>query len=345
MTPRVTPMLWHSSRRSTFLFLRRSFLTGNHGDTGTPRSGVHARSGGPVVKPLIIEARINEYAPRSAFNPNVPYTPQEIAEDAKEVMDAGASIVHFHARDDDGSPAHSTARYVESCRLLKELCGDGILVHPTLGYVTVNPDGDRLAHIRHLCSTEATRPDFAPLDMGSINVDRWDADACAFRTDTLTYTNSTKALIAIARGVKQLNLKPYLVAWSIGFSRTVEAFMKAGLVSSPAFLCFCLTDGEILSGHPGTPDGIQAHIQNIPSGIRSQVEWTACNFGGSLLSIADLIIEQGGHVSIGLGDYPYNEGGSSKTNADLIRCIVDKSKKIGRPIASPLDAKRLLGML
>ena len=61
------------------------------------------------TRPMIIEARVNEYAPRDV-NQAVPYTPAEIAADAKECFDAGASIVHFHARNDDGTPAHDKAR-------------------------------------------------------------------------------------------------------------------------------------------------------------------------------------------------------------------------------------------
>src|SRR3954468_18608993 len=116
---------------------------------------------------LIIECRVNEYAPRDR-NPNVPWSRDEIAADAKAVREAGASVVHFHARQADGSPEHAYEAYRDTVRAIRQ--ASDILIHPTLGYVTLNaPAAERLSHIRRMVE-DGTPPDIAPMDMGSTNV-------------------------------------------------------------------------------------------------------------------------------------------------------------------------------
>ena len=123
---------------------------------------------------LIIEARINEYMMRDQGNPNIPYTPEEIAADAAACREAGAAIVHFHARHADGKPEHRSEVYSDTIRRIRG--GSDLLVHPTLGYNTMadNSAPARLRHILELAKNPSVAPHFVPLDMGSVNVDRYD---------------------------------------------------------------------------------------------------------------------------------------------------------------------------
>ncbi len=292
------------------------------------------------MRKLIIEARVNEYMMREQGNPHVPYSPQEIAADAAACREAGAAIMHFHARKDDGSPDHAASSYGETVRLVRE--ASDILVHPTLGYVTLDASGEeRLDHILAMADDPARAPHFAPMDMGSVNVDRYNAQARRFETQNLVYKNSTETLVYFAQNIRKAGLKPYLVSWTIGFTRYADAFMDMGLLDEPAFICFCLTDNTFLGGHPGTLKGLQAHLDFLPADKR--VEWTVVNFGGNLFSLAAAVIAQGGHISIGLGDYTYPELGQP-TNADLVRRIAAIARELGREVATPEEAKGILGM-
>lgn len=300
----------------------------------------HSGLGARRLQKLIIEARVNEFMMRDQGNPNVPYTPAEIAADAVACREAGAAILHFHARQADGKPDHATDTYAETVRRIRE--SSDILVHPTLGYVTLDAPGEqRLDHILSMAKDAKRAPHFAPMDMGSVNVDRYNAQARRFETTELIYKNSTETLMYFAKSIKAARLKPYLVSWTIGFTRYAEAFMDMGLLDEPAFICFCLTDNTFLGGHPGTLKGLQAHLDFLPKDKR--VEWTVVNFGGNLFSLAGSIIAQGGHISIGLGDYTYRELGLP-TNADLVRRIAEIARELGREVASPEEAKRILGM-
>jgi uncharacterized protein (DUF849 family) len=292
------------------------------------------------VRKLIIEARVNEYMMRGQGNPNVPYTPEEIARDAVACREAGAAILHFHARQPDGTPDHAAASYAETVRRIRN--ASDILVHPTLGYVTLDAGPEaRIAHILEMAKDPQGAPHFAPMDMGSVNVDRYNAQARRFETTELVYRNSTGTLTHFAGAIRGAGLKPYLVAWTIGFTRYVGAFMDMGLLEEPGYLCFCLTDNTFLGGHPGTLRGLQAHLDFLPPDRR--IEWTVVNFGGNLFSLAAPIIAQGGHISIGLGDYTYHELGQP-TNADIIRRVAEIARELGREVATPEEAKAILGM-
>lgn len=292
------------------------------------------------MRKLIIEARVNEYMMRDQGNANVPYTPDEIARDALACREAGAAIVHFHARTPDGKPDHAAGSYAETVRRIRET--SDILVHPTLGYVTLDASPEeRLDHILAMARDTARAPHFAPMDMGSVNVDRYNAQARRFETVDLVYKNSTRTLTYFAEQIRQAGLKPYLVSWTIGFTRYAEAFLEMGLLDEPAFICFCLTDNTFLGGHPGTLKGLQAHLDFLPEGRR--VEWTVVNFGGNLFALAASVIAQGGHISIGLGDYTYTELGQP-TNADLVRRVAEIARELGREVATPEEARSILGM-
>ena len=289
---------------------------------------------------LIIEARVNEYMMREQGNSNVPYTPAEIAADAVACRNAGASILHFHARKPNGEPEHGADSYADTVRRIRQ--SSDILVHPTLGYATLDkPAEERLAHILEMAKDPATGPHIAPLDTGSVNVDRYNAQARRFETTNMIYKNSTETLMYFAENIRKAKLKPYAVSWTVGFTRYVSAFMDMGLIDEPALLCFCLTDNTFLGGHPGTLKGLQAHLDFLPEGKR--VEWTVVNFGGNLFALAGTIISIGGHISIGLGDYTYNELGQP-TNAELVKRIVEIARELGREVATPDEARQILGM-
>jgi len=288
-------------------------------------------------KKLIIEARINEYMPRN-INPNVPFTPEEIGGEAAKAREAGASIVHFHARKPDGSPAHDTETYAAAIRAIRARCD--AMVHPTLGQVTKGGETERLSHMEALAKDPQTRPDFAPVDTGSTNIDPFDYDLKRYTTDKLTYINTISTLQLFSRRLPELGIKPGFISWTIPFTRTFEALREMGLVGEPAYLMFELTDSGILGGHPGTVEGLLAHLRFLP---RGKVEWSVCNKIGNLLSQAAAAIEMGGHIGVGLGDYGWPELGTPN-NGDVIRLIVKIARAMGREIATPDETREMLGM-
>ena len=186
----------------------------------------------------------------------------------------------------------------------------------------------------------AIRPHFAPVDMGSMNIDTFDRSTATFLSDNKVYVNSINTLKYFCREIDQGGLKPALIVWSIPCMRTVDAFMQLGIIKSPAFVTFVLSETYI-GAHPASIDGLNAHLMFLPPD--KNIVWSVISKGASLLPAAKISILKGGHVSIGLGDYAYPELGMP-TNADLVREVVKIANEVGRGIATPEEAKVILGI-
>src|SRR3954452_15662572 len=129
----------------------------------------------------------------------------------------------------------------------------------------------------------------------------------------IVYKNRSDTLELYAREFGAAGIKPVLVCWSVGFIRRAAALIEMGLVTEPAYFLLNMTDGLYLTGHPGTPEGLEAHLRFLPSGHR--IEWASNIVGGNLLNLAEMSARQGGHVAPGIGDYAYRELGCP-SNAD-----------------------------
>lgn len=102
-----------------------------------------------------------------------------------------------------------------------------------------------------------------------------------------------------------------------------------------------LSEGGLLAGNPGTVRGLEAMADFIPSDL--QLHWSVMSVGGNLFPIVGAALERGGHVAIGLGDYPYSELGTPR-NADLVERIAQMARETGREIATPSEAREILGV-
>jgi 3-keto-5-aminohexanoate cleavage enzyme len=288
------------------------------------------------MKKLIIEVRMNETARKQA-NPNVPYTPDEIVADALACAEAGAAIVHFHGRDADGgetSDPEVYRRIVSGIRAQSD-----VLIHPTLGqfFGGAGPD-QRMAHIKVLAES-GLAPDMAPLDTGSNNIDMFEWQAGEFVGDGAVYVNTGANLRYMAGRLREWGIRPQLCSWSIPNLRLAGAFLAAGLVPAPAFVTLVLSGGAGIMGHPATEAGLRAYLDNMPG---QAMEWSALCGGQEVFSLLPMILREGGHVSAGLGDVPYASLGQP-SNADIVRAIAARAREAGREIATPEEARAMLG--
>jgi 3-keto-5-aminohexanoate cleavage enzyme len=286
---------------------------------------------------LVIEVRMNEAA-RKAANPHVPYTPDEIVADALACAEAGAAIVHFHARNADGSESNETDDYRQILRGIR--AHSDVLIHPTLGRFRGDAGREeRLGHVRALCE-EGLAPDVAPLDMGSNNVDLFDPHAREFRGEGFVYANSTANLREMAGRLRQWGVRPQHAIWSVPNLRLMGAFVAAWLAPEPAFCTLFLAGPGFLGGHPATEAGLRAYVDNLPD-VRTV--WSAMCVGGEMFDLLPQVIAAGGHVSLGLGDDPYASLGQP-SNAEIVQEVVRIARDEGREVASPADARRLFAM-
>jgi uncharacterized protein (DUF849 family) len=291
-----------------------------------------------MSKKVIIMARINEYMPRSP-NPHVPFTPDEIAQTAVECEAAGASIVHFHARQPDGAPSYDPKTYLEIVEKIRSR--SNVLIDSTLGQNTIKGDEARSAHIIEMGKNPNARADMAAVDVGSTNIDTYDRMGKRFLTTDKTYVNTIETCMFLAKRMHDAGVKPHLTCWTIPFLRAAEALMDMGVFKQPSYVQFSFCEGGILGGHPCTIDGALAFANMLPRD--KQIEWTVTCKEGNLLPAAFVALERGGHLSPGIGDYTYPELGYP-TNAKLIEFFAKLARAFGRETATPAETRIMLGL-
>lgn len=286
---------------------------------------------------LIIEVRVNEGMGRKV-NPHVPWTADEIARDVLACVEAGASIIHYHARTPDGGSSSDPAEYVAIERAIRERCD--VVTMPTLGALMAAPPG-RISHIEAMAKDPATRPDCVPIDVISTSMALFDDQTGQFRAEDRVYENSIATLKRLCDGVKTVGVKPVAMLWNISSIRVAEALKNLGYFDDPLYCEIILFGGMTMAfGHPSTIRGLHSMLDFMPR--EETWHWSAHGHGNTL-GIAAAAIEAGGHVTLGLGDYAYPEL-DMPTNAELVAFVAQMAKGMGRDVATVAETRELLGM-
>ena len=144
----------------------------------------------------------------------------------------------------------------------------------------------------------------------------------------------------MAERLKGWGVKPQASLWTLSHARLMGGFRDAGLLDGPVWAICYLVGEHWLFGHPPTSSGLRAFTDNLPAG---DIEWSVLGLDTNLLRMAPEIIAQGGHVSLGLGDYAYDELGRP-SNAELVRKLVAIAEAMGREVATPREARAILGI-
>lgn len=269
------------------------------------------------MEKLIITAAICGAEVTKEQNPAVPYTVKEIQEEAKSAYEAGASIIHLHVREDDGTPTQSKARYEECIAAIREVAPD-VIIQPSTGGAVGMTDMERL---------EVTElgPEMATLDCGSVN---FGGDEVFMNTDT---TIRTFGKVFQERGVK-----PEIEVFDKGMVDLAVGYAKKGIIAKPMHFDFVL--GVQLAA---TVPNLAFIASSIPAGST----WTAAGLGRHQFSVAAATIVMGGHVRVGFEDNLYLEKGRlAKSNGELVEKVVTLAKLLGREVATPDEAREILSL-
>jgi len=282
---------------------------------------------------VIITVRMNEGAMRGV-NPNVPWSPEEIAEDASRCVAAGAAVVHFHGRDPvSGAADRSAATLATTVSLVAEACG--AITYCNLGAGAGLDLPERLAPLQG----GGPMPELAPVDLGSFNLDPFDSSTRTFGTEEGLYVNTVAIVRGMVEGILAAGVTPVGVAWSIGSLRLLGALVAQGAWPTPVVGELVVSD-FLLSTNPATLQGLDALRQFVPE---VDGAWSLMNGGGSVLPLVEPAMGAALGVSVGLGDHPHPDLGSP-TNADLVGLVADRATALGHRLAGPAEARELLGL-
>jgi 3-keto-5-aminohexanoate cleavage enzyme len=286
---------------------------------------------------LIIEAALNEQSSK-AENPDVPVSPEECAVDALKCAEAGAAIVHFHARNTKTGALLSpgTESYAEAMRLINEERPD-LLVYPT--YTTAPTPEERFSHIAALADDPAVHLRSATIDPGAANFSFFDPATNEIRGDNIFGVSHAHLRYFLDLCTKH-GIQYSVVVREPGHVRIAVALHRIGAMTGTILFKLNLGDNA-LWGLPPSEASVDAFMSAVPEDV--PYTWMAYTYGPSHWDMSRLAIQRGAHVRVGLGDNPVEADGSQLTNAELVSRIVAMAAEQGREIATPAEALTILG--
>ena len=271
------------------------------------------------MEKLIITAAICGAEVTKEHNPAVPYTLEEMVREAKGAFEAGAAIIHVHVREDDGTPTQNKERFRVIMDAIKEACPGVILIPSTGGAVGMTAE-------ERLQPTELM-PEMATLDCGT----------CNFGDDV--FTNTMPTMRAFGKRMIENHIKPEYECFEIGHIDTILTMAKKGEVpGDPMQFNFVLGVGGCT---PATAENLAFFVSKIPA----NATWTVTGVGRGAFPMAAAAIPMGGNVRVGFEDNIYlGKGQKAPSNAALVEKVVRLAKELGREIATPDEARKILSL-
>lgn len=267
--------------------------------------------------PLIITCPIVGAELSKEDTPFLPVTPDELARSAREAVEAGASIIHLHVRDEEGRPSQRVDVFQEVTDKIRTQC-DCILQYSTGGAVGTPLD--------ERCAPLKLKPEMASLSMGTMN----------FGTDI--FENSENTIRTIALAIEKNGIMPELEIFDYGMMETVDRYLKKGYISEKFHIDFVL----------GVPGGMGGEIKNLlllVERLKPGQTWTVAGIGRFQLPLSVQALTMGGHVRVGFEDnIYYRKDELAESNSQLIKRIVRIAKELDRPVATVEQTRELLGL-
>lgn len=268
-------------------------------------------------QPTILTAALTGGIQGKETHPGLPETPAEIAAAAADCEAAGASIVHLHARRDNGERAFSTERFQAVTDAVRAATDDVIVQHSTGG--TAASDALRAEPLR----TDPP-PEMASLDMGPLN-----------RYDRLTTENTREMVAGLHDEMKERGIVPELEVFNNGHLN--EALSILDRFDDPPYLNLVFGPGTL---SPPSPRSLLTMVERLPD----RVEFDVLGFGRHQLPLTTLSILLGGHARVGLEDNLYYREGEYATNDQLVARTARIAEELGRPPATAEQAREILGL-
>ena len=261
--------------------------------------------------------------PQKSDNPHLPISVEEIVADVKRCRDAGASIVHLHARDKDGSASYQEEVYRELFTRVRSECPDILISASTSGRAFK----EFSQRAQSLIADPLIKPDFGSLTLGSFNF------------PTQASINEPEMIKALAARMSALGIVPEWECFELGMIDFAKFLIEKEILLRP-FYC------NILLGSLGTLSASPHNLINMVNQLPAGTTWSATGVGRYQFSVNCLAISMGGHVRVGLEDSLWYDEKKSKlaTNAGLIERIAKVANSMAREIASPQEARQIIGL-
>lgn len=268
---------------------------------------------------VIITAAISGAEVTQEMNPAVPYTIEQYVREAKGAREAGAAIIHLHARFDDGTPTQDRERFRVIINAIQEACPD-VIIQPSTGGATGMTAEERLQ------PTELN-PEMATLDCGTMN----------FGGDEI-FVNTENMIIEFVTRMNERGIKPEMECFDKSHIDMALRLVRKGYIKPPLHFNFVL---GVNGGAAGTVRDLLFLKESLPDGAT----FTTSGVGRVQLDMNVASMLLGGHVRVGFEDnLKYNRERNGVSNAEFVERIVRIAKELNLEIATPAEARQILGL-
>lgn len=271
-----------------------------------------------MSKKVIITAALVGSLPTKQQTPYVPITAEEIAQDAKACYEAGAAVVHIHARDAQGNNTHDFEVFKAFNDRIKEVCPEII--------VQISTGGRAGLGYESRSKGLALNPETASLTTGSVNF------------PTSVYENSPELVYKLAKDMQEKNILPELEIFDTSMIPAGIELFEKGLLKAPLYFNFVMGMKNIQPANIG-------QLNLLLGMLPPDCNWNISGVGKTQLWTTYMGIAMGGNVRVGLEDNLYLSKGKLGTNAEFVARAAMLANEFGRGVASPEEAREILGIV
>ena len=273
-----------------------------------------------MTTPCILCVAITGSVPTKAANPAVPISIAEQVESTHAAFEAGASICHAHVRNDDETPSSDPEKFARLMEGVQKHCPGMIIQFST---------GGRSGAGRERGGMLSLRPDMASLSVGSNNF------------PTRVYENPPELVDWLASEMRTYEVKPEIEAFDLSHIHKAAEMNRDGRIPGQLYVQFVM---GVKNAMPVDRETFDFYIQTL-NRLAPDAQWCAAGIGPNQIVLNEWAIAAGGHTRAGLEDnVRLDRERLAPSNAALIQRAADLCAKYDRPIATPAQAREILGL-
>ncbi len=258
----------------------------------------------------------------------IPYTAEEIGEEARRAYEAGAAVVHVHGREDDGRPSYRQGVFEDYKREIEKRCP--VIINFSTGAVGLSKE-ERIAHVR------ATRPAIGALNMGSMNYAKYSSKRKDF-IFAFVFQNPFEEIIYYLKEMTAVGVRPECEVFDTGHVESLSPLIDMGLMKPPIDVNLVM---GVMGGMPADTDMLAFISRRLPPGA----VWKTTPVSHNTWPMTAASLALGGNVRVGLEDNFYLPSGKMvASNGDLVIQAARMARDIGREPATVEEARKTLGL-
>ncbi len=295
---------------------------------------------------VIITAALTGAGNTPSMSPYLPITPQQLADEAVRVYEAGGAIAHIHVRNPEtGQPSADTELFREVATKVKSKCN--IVLCFTTGGSPEMTTADRARVVTTL------KPELATFNAGSLNFGMfplaegvkefkfpWEKAFLEW-TENGIFPNTFKTLREYSQLFAEANTKPELEIYDAGMINNLAFLIQRGHLKRPLHIQFVL---GVLGGIPATINNLN-FLYNSAREALGEFTWSTCAVSRFQFPMCTVAMIMGGNCRVGMEDNLYvSKGVLAKSNAELVEKMVRIAREFGNEPATPDEARKIIGL-